>query len=286
MLGNLFTSAGQLLAGQLGTGQEQVTGALATLVFCCGIWLVGWNRRQRADNKPGMASLWIIASCFLVALIAVGGATYGLGLRSSTGDVKTEFDIFSGKQFVPAKSPTPAGGSDLVTTSLISADKFYSPAEKERIVDTMNFIRDRFTNVGYPLMADADAALNAVSPVITPGKLDSLAEKMPSALAAADALGKDIDKIRNESQSYAMDFALLLRAKPVYLETFQEALGDFANILSVYRGLLPTAGSYNDQLRNTLTASGRNLSRAKHGFEQWMQECEKEMRKARTQLSQ
>jgi hypothetical protein len=89
MLGNLFTSAGQLLLGQLGW-VEQVIGGVATLVLCGFVALIGWNRRQRADRKPGMASFWIISACFAVALIAISCAAYGLGLRSSTASLKTE----------------------------------------------------------------------------------------------------------------------------------------------------------------------------------------------------
>lgn len=219
-----------------------------------------------------LGSWYFIIPCVALAMLALSAAAYGVGLRSASVVPKSD-----------PVSPPRVGVSQSTTRSLIPP--YTSPAEKERIVDTMNFIRDRFNNVGYPIMADADAAFNAVSPVIALGKLESLAEKMKSALTAADALGRDIDKIRNESQNYAMDFAFLLRAKPVYLETFREALGDFANALSVYRGLSPTAGSYSDPLIKMLIASGRNLSRAKHGFEQWMQECEEEMRKARTELS-
>lgn len=83
MLGNLFTSAGQLLVGQLG-GAEQIIGGLLVLVLCAVGWLANWNRRQRADKKPGMASLTFIISCFAIAIIAVGAAAYGVGLRATT----------------------------------------------------------------------------------------------------------------------------------------------------------------------------------------------------------
>jgi|GEM_PF-5742768 len=50
---------------------------LATIV-----WLVvNWHRRQRVAKKPGMASWPFIAVCIAIALLAVAGASYGLGLK-------------------------------------------------------------------------------------------------------------------------------------------------------------------------------------------------------------
>jgi hypothetical protein len=56
----------------------------------CIWWLVGWHRKQRAANKPGMASLPFIVLCFLIAIIAVGGAAYGLGMRTSAQAIPLE----------------------------------------------------------------------------------------------------------------------------------------------------------------------------------------------------
>lgn len=236
------------------------------------------NRREIRSGIGKLGSFYFIIPCIALAILSIGAAAYGLGLRSASGPVT----LSKGE---PANA-APSSVVKSAPTLLISPDRFYSRAEKERIVDTMNYIHERFAQAGYPIMYDADAAFNEVSKTSTPANLDSLIGRMATALKTADTLDKDIDKIRNESQSYAMDFAYLLRAKPVYLETFREALSDFTNTLSVYRNLSPTAGSQSEPLRKTLVASSRNLARTKHGFEKWMQDCEEEMRKARQQLSQ
>ena len=111
-------------------------------------------------------------------------------------------------------------------------------------------------------------------------------ERIKSDQGIAEQLDKDLDKIRNESQSYAMSFAELLAAKPVYFETFRAALNDFANMLTVYRNLAGTAGPSSEQLRLALISSGRNAAVASYGFEKWMQDCEQKMQQARKQLSQ
>jgi hypothetical protein len=45
--------------------------------------MIRWHRAQRAMKKLGMASLPFIVACFVVALIAIGGGAYGLGLKMS-----------------------------------------------------------------------------------------------------------------------------------------------------------------------------------------------------------
>jgi hypothetical protein len=42
-----------------------------------------WHRQQRAAKKLGMASWWFIALSCVVALLSVGGASYGLALKFS-----------------------------------------------------------------------------------------------------------------------------------------------------------------------------------------------------------
>lgn len=80
VVGNIVVSASQLLASQLDV-VAQVIGGLLVLVVCGAIW---WHRRQRAANKPGMASWWFVGLSFLVALLAVGAGSYGLGLHFAT----------------------------------------------------------------------------------------------------------------------------------------------------------------------------------------------------------
>lgn len=54
------------------------------------IWAaIGWHRRERAAKRLGMASWYFIAPCVLIAIIAVAGAAFGLGLRSASSP-KTE----------------------------------------------------------------------------------------------------------------------------------------------------------------------------------------------------
>jgi hypothetical protein len=45
--------------------------------------VIGWHRKRIAGGKRGVDSWYFIAFAFLVAVIAVGGAAFGIGLRST-----------------------------------------------------------------------------------------------------------------------------------------------------------------------------------------------------------
>jgi hypothetical protein len=107
---------------------------------------------------------------------------------------------------------------------------------------------------------------------------------MRAVSAETEKLSSDLEKVRNESHSYPVDFAGLLAAKPVYYDEFQRAVYDYSNALYVYRHLLPVSGEHRGALAKTLDSEKRHLSRAMHFFEKWMDECDERMRDARRSL--
>jgi hypothetical protein len=110
-VGNIFWTAFQILAGQLGW-VEQVIGGLLMLAVCGTIWAISWHVRQRAAKKLGMASLLFIVPCLLIALIAIVGAAYGVGLRNS------------GTSDASAEKPEPTSQNDhLIKNPVISIDE-------------------------------------------------------------------------------------------------------------------------------------------------------------------
>ena len=52
--------------------------------------IVGWHRRRVAQGRRGVHSWYFIALSCVVAVLAVGGAAYGIGLRSSVVEAKPE----------------------------------------------------------------------------------------------------------------------------------------------------------------------------------------------------
>jgi hypothetical protein len=78
---NAIFTAYQIVVAQLGW-VEQVIGAAAVLIVTA---VIVWHRRQRAANKAGMSSMPFIIGCCVIALIAVGAAGYGVGLRPIAG---------------------------------------------------------------------------------------------------------------------------------------------------------------------------------------------------------
>lgn len=106
--------AANYVAGAFGpTSMVGISIALAVVVWA----VIGWHRRQRAANKPGMASWQFISICFAVAAIAFGA--YGLGVTRSTSAAATDrppktvdADTLAEVQTLFNASIKPAGGAE------------------------------------------------------------------------------------------------------------------------------------------------------------------------------
>src|SRR5450755_2181321 len=59
-------------------------------IGCVLAWLVQWDRKRRAKEKRGMDSWYFISLSLLVAVVAMGGAAYGIGLRTASIKVAAE----------------------------------------------------------------------------------------------------------------------------------------------------------------------------------------------------
>jgi len=194
------------------------------------------------------------------------------------------------KQKEPIQGDTPPNlvvSSSLVvrpppaTSPLLVPGRFYSTAEKERTVDTMNLIQQGFNNAGRKMMWEAEKVSS------NPGhhdELDESIERMRVVYAELEKLSGDLERIRNESHSYPVDFAVLLAAKPVYYDEFQCAVFDYSNALSAYRLFLSDSGKHRGMPAKVVDSEKRHLLRAKHFFEKWMDECDEQMRNARRLL--
>jgi len=233
------------------------------------VWFLVANRSEIRSGVRKLGSWYFILPCIALAILAVAGAAYGLGIRSLPPS-----DEATSKVNQRVVRPTAAN-------SLVSPERFYSRAEKERIVDTMNSIQQGFANIGRKMMLDA-AKISS-----NPGQneeLDKSIEKMRAVHSEGEQLSGVLEKIRNESQSYPVDFAVLLAAKPVYFDEFQRAVYDYSNALSAYRHFLSDSGEHKGTLAKVVDSSKRHLSRAQHFLGKWMDECDEQMREARRLL--
>ncbi|MET4216324.1 hypothetical protein ACVWWG_008724 [Bradyrhizobium sp. LB7.2] len=186
-----------------------------------------------------------------------------------------------------ATAPKPKADSAVIVlskppdeSSLLVPGRFYSTAEKERIVDTMNLIQQRFNSVRR-VMYDAEKIAS------NPGQneeIDRSINKLRAVYVGVEEVSNDLEKVRNESHSYPVDFAVLLAAKPVYYDEFQRAISDYSNALIVYRRFLTDTGENRGTLAQNLDSSKRHLSRAKFSLEKWLGECDEQMRGARRLL--
>lgn len=188
--------------------------------------------------------------------------------RSTAPGVPSQLAISSpsGPRRSPAASP------------LVVPNRFYSRAEKEGIVDTMNLIQERFSGVGSKIVREA-REISATFKLIG---LDDEFERMRAVCVEADRLGDEFETIRNGR--HPLDFAVLLAAKPVRCDGFRHALHDYLNALDLRRSLLPVAGKYGGKLLTMMENEKRHLLQAVHLFEEWMQDCERAITEVRRSI--
>jgi hypothetical protein len=288
MLGNIVTSAGQLLAGQLGTGPEQVTGALLMLVFCGGIWFVGWNRRQRAANKPGMNSLPIIIACFAIALIAVGAGAYGIGLRSaptptSLADPKIAEltnerdsairDRDNARQQL-ASRPAPQSES----FQPVAPKRIYDPEEKARLKRAMLSISDILNTDGMEIVRKSQRYTNPMEDQLgAKANFDLVKELQDKTQSLYERIFR---KIIPENKFFERDLAPIVGAddtKNVPYLLIQQ-LGTFFGQLNMVLVLIPKmkedpTGTTERQLLGMATGNHKELSDAALEFRKWVTQC-------------
>jgi hypothetical protein len=152
MLGNILVSAGQVL---FGTALDPVLQKIGSVLLLIVLGAFIWHGRQTEANKLGMASGSFIAAAVLVALAAVGGAFYGLWLRSSQAAISVA-DKPAGVQSSPLvveQSIFSSGGnyvfkySGLLTRSgtivRIFIEHEQSPADRRRlqVFEKRNFVK-------------------------------------------------------------------------------------------------------------------------------------------------
>jgi hypothetical protein len=128
------------------------------------VWIaISWHRHQRAAKKPGMAGLPFIILCMAVALLAVGGATYGLTLRSMSASTS---ENPSNRKFYAADINARIQAIDRLDAILVRFQPIVMQSQEFwNRIQTM--IEDRtapdlllkYANDVRPIMADLDSAM-------------------------------------------------------------------------------------------------------------------------------
>lgn len=125
-----------LAAGLVGdlSSPSAMLGYLLTIGFVIYA-IIGWHRRRIAGGKRGVDSWYFIALSLVVAGVAIGGAAYGIGLRSSvapdtgkTSSTPTNVsDTHLSLKFGPA-------GSTPISTGLANIWRWYALASVAVVV--------------------------------------------------------------------------------------------------------------------------------------------------------
>ena len=255
--------------------------ALGTIVWVA----VNWNRRQRAANKPGMASWPFIAVCSTIAILAVAGAAYGLGLRYAVSTTTSTaapngdgpIDLFTGKK-IAAADPYP---------ELILTTRYYSKKNKEDIADILDKMADTFNKQGRDALALAETAINN-SPWDRPGEdIAPMIERLQHIEALTTDFRRDLfEVLYRDYPDYRIELnKLLFPQEPP--SNFQGGAKNFANALVVWKdhrdGL---EGTDRQQFADLVNTARFAFGNSRQEFLKWQGERETKVTQTRMALQQ
>jgi hypothetical protein len=108
-------------------------GYLVALGFSV-VAVVGWHSRRVVSGKRGVDSWYFIALAAVVAIIAIAGAAYGIGLRSAIASAVPQADK-------PVTAPTPTSSPQLARLRVHYTSVSPSPEiiEADNVLKPMSF---------------------------------------------------------------------------------------------------------------------------------------------------
>jgi hypothetical protein len=168
--------------------------SLAILVTVA--WVISWHRRQRAAKKPGMAGLQFLIPCFVVALIAVAGVTYGLTLRSmlATADA------------IPAPAPSSAVNDEALRAITVERDGL--KRQVATLTQQVSTLQQQVPNPLHPRQPSAEEVANIAGPIEKQRdaaikerddlqrQINDVGRRYPNVFAAPNTMGEQLMRPR------------------------------------------------------------------------------------------
>lgn len=229
------------------------------------VWIANWHRKRLAAGKRGMDSWYFIALSLVVAVVAIGGAAYGVGLRSASAKVA------AGPSKEVVATHIDLGGVAPESKSVLIASRYYSAKNKEEVAGVLDRISDVINREGDQTLQLAELAINR-SPWDRPGEdlapfikrmeeIASLTVKMHVAL---------YDEVVDKEREYRVEVNSILFPKEAFTQ-FQTTANEFRNGLSVWMKTRDTVEpSERHNLLMLVMASRMAFGQARDKFVAWL----------------
>jgi hypothetical protein len=228
-------------------GPYDMIGFSVAAIFAC-IGIVRWHRVRLKEGKRGMDSWYFIALSFLVAALAIGAATYGIGLRSASVAI--------------ANSPP--------------QPKKYFPADIDARIKAIDRL-DTIIAAFHPLLEQSQEFWNHINEMIGNGTASAALTKYAN---DANPLFAELDLALSE---YRIRFPELDGA--VRNTEYSFAVGIYANSLNLRGEIAKWAGQPNaiQTILNTRTYA--EWDRTIHGVQPWMEKSRQTLAQIRQQYA-
>lgn len=260
-----------LAAGIVGDPREP-TGMIGYII-ATGVIFIGvrnWHRKRLAEEKRGVDSFYVIALLLGIAAVAIGGACYGVGVRSAAQSAQVQ----------PTSVVTPEPQAP--QKSILVPGKYYSTQDKERISEILFAVSAAFNKV----LPKVQSGLNAVTGGWDRPNEDLkpyLARITETQAAVSELYTTLFDKILPENKNYSTEVDTLLERSNNGLSNMQTSLNEYLNALTVfndYQGVfhqqtsLPYDPRKRENLVRLISLATHNLTvQADNSFRLWAGQC-------------
>jgi hypothetical protein len=216
-------------------------GYLIALAFVL-VWLGSWHRKRIAGRKRGVDSWYFIAFAFIVAVVAIGGAAYGIGLRSAPHSVDpknpelqsqleaAQKELAAARKITapaPAQMPgaLPASASDVIGGP-------YQPEELRIMILALGSMGDVLNKQIYPAYTSVREALEVVPINLRDNGYDGFSKKTQQLEFELRTARGNLHKIVfEENASFSEELRTPINDPSDALNLVQRGLLEFSNDL-------------------------------------------------------
>jgi hypothetical protein len=235
-------------------------GILISLGFAIYV-IASWHRKRIAAGRRGVDSWYFIALSLVVAMIAIGGGAYGIGLRSAAAPQAPKNEP---QQTAENPATAPAG-------SVLIATRYYSAKNKEEVAEFLDKISDSINKTADQMLVLAQQALNN-SPWDRPGEnIEPFVKQMDDILGLTIKMHVALyDGLLANEREYRVEMNSILFPKEPFTH-FQNGANEFRNGLAVWMAMnSSTSNADRHGLFRLVNASRMTFGEARDKFVAWL----------------
>jgi hypothetical protein len=194
------------------------------------LWFLIANRREIQLGVSKLGSWYFIVPCLALAILAIAGAAYGLGLRSALSRSTPE----KTKEVVATHIDLGSVGTE--NKSILVVNRYYSAKNKEEVAGRLDAIASEINSHGDEILKNAEVAINRSRWEAPDQDLDPEIDRMNKIIALFDEMKTALyDHLVDRERDYRVEVNAILFPQEQFIQ-FKNGAEQFRDGLSCGSG--------------------------------------------------